>query len=203
MFTGLISAVGKVSAIGEVAAGKRFAITSDYAPDTIPLGASIACDGACMTVISVERKDQQSIINIDVSPESLSLTTLKDWQVGTLVNMERSLKTGDELGGHMVTGHVDGLAKITEIIQEGEFRKFWFECPENLSRMVAEKGSVALNGTSLTVNKVRNNLFSLQMIPHTLAHTNWHKAEVGQNVNMEVDLMARYAARLLQIPQPE
>ena len=197
MFTGLISDVGEIIAVEVLSAGKRFEISCSYHADTIPMGASIACDGACMTVISLDKKDSQTLFKIEVSPESLEKTTLANWQVGDKINLERSLRLGDELGGHIVTGHVDGMAHITEILEEGDFRLFWFEAPEELAKFVAEKGSVALNGTSLTVNKVRNNLFSLQMIPHTLACTNWNRANPGDSVNMEVDLMARYAARLL------
>ena len=200
MFTGLVSDVGEVVHASDLEAGRRFAIASSYAATTIPLGASIACDGACMTVVSCAEKSGKTLFEIDVSPESLSLTTLSGWEPGALVNLERSLRLGDELGGHLVTGHVDGIARIAEISREGEFARFTFEAPSHLARFIAQKGSVALNGTSLTVNKVEGNHFGVQLIPHTLSITNWHRAQPGQRVNLEVDLMARYAARLLEAP---
>lgn len=198
MFTGLISDVAIVTAVEDIALGKRFVIACNYEASSIPLGASIACDGACMTVTSVAPQGQGAAFSIDVSPESLKLTTLKDWKTGARINLERSLKLGDELGGHMVTGHVDGLARIEEIAKEGDFLKFTFSAPYDLAKFIARKGSVALNGTSLTVNSVVENTFTVQMIPHTINVTNWNGAHIGQFINLEVDLMARYAARLLE-----
>lgn len=199
MFTGLISDVGEVVELGEVAAGRRFTIACSYDAASIPVGASIACDGACMTVTDVRAKEGRTLFAIDVSPESLARTTLGEWREGRRINLERSLKLGDELGGHLVTGHVDALAVIEDIRSEGEFRRFTFRVPEELARFIAPKGSVALNGTSLTVNEVEGTRFGVQMIPHTLKATNWHLARAGARVNLEVDLMARYAARLLQV----
>ena len=137
-----------------------------------------------------------------MSPESLARTTLGDWREGTRVNLERSLAMGTELGGHLVTGHVDAVAAVTERADEGGTARFTFEVPANLARFIAEKGSVALDGTSLTVNSVAGNAFSVTLIPHTLGVTTWGEKHAGDNINLEVDLMARYAARLMEFGDP-
>ena len=201
MFTGLVSAVGEVRR----AENGHFAIVSPYAPETILLGASIACDGCCLTATRIEPDNARgSIFAVEASNETLELTTLGKWQAGQKINLERSLKVGDELGGHIVTGHIDGVAQILSTKSDGSSRRFEIECPPELAKFVAAKGSVALNGTSLTVNKVEANRFTINLIPHTLEVTTWGQKGAGDLLNMEVDLMARYAARLAETgSQPE
>jgi len=195
MFTGIITDIGEVVARD----GGRLTIACHYPADGIAIGASIACAGCCLTVTDLRtHNDGRTAFGIDVSNETLSLTTLAEWQPGTRVNLERSLKLGDELGGHMVSGHVDGLARILTIRADGESQRFTFEVPHELARFVAPKGSVALDGTSLTVNEVKGNTFGVNLIPHTLKVTTWGEAEPGDAVNFEVDLMARYVARLAE-----
>lgn len=196
MFTGLVSDVGEVV----TRAGGRFSIRSSYRPETIALGASIAHDGCCLTALAM-RSDGGggSIYELDVSNETLSRTTLGDWRAGRRVNLERSLAAGDELGGHIVMGHVDGVAVIRDIRPDGESRRFTFEAPSELARFIASKGSVALDGTSLTVNEVDGNRFGINFIPHTLTVTTWGAKTVGDRVNLEIDPLARYVARLLEM----
>ncbi|MGE0701681.1 MAG: riboflavin synthase [Hyphomicrobiaceae bacterium] len=195
MFTGLISDVGEVTA----RAGGRFTIRSGYAADGIALGASIAHDGCCLTALAMRADGPGSVYELDVSNETLSKTTLGDWRPGRRVNLERSLKAGDELGGHIVMGHVDGVAVITDIRTDGESRRFTFEAPAGLARFIAPKGSVALDGTSLTVNEVDGARFGINLIPHTLNVTTWGGKNVGDRVNLEIDPLARYVARLLDM----
>jgi len=193
MFTGIITDIGEVMA----AEAGAFRIASRYDPETIAIGASIACDGCCLTVTNVEAGGPgRSIFSVDVSNETLSRTTLGGWLPGQGVNLERSLKLGDELGGHIVTGHIDGVAEIRDVTVDGASKRFEIACPEELARYVARKGSVALDGTSLTVNTVRGNRFTVNIIPHTLDVTSWGRRGAGDRLNMEVDLMARYVARL-------
>ena len=197
MFTGLVSDVGTV--VGRRAGDDvvRFTIACRYPAEGIPLGASIACDGCCLTATAVRAgEDGRTEFDVDVSPESLELTTLGERQVGGRINLERSLKVGDEIGGHLVSGHVDGQARIVERIDEGETTRFVFEAPAELSRFIATKGSVALDGTSLTVNGVDGNRFWITLIPHTLAVTTWGERRAGDRVNLEIDTLARYVARL-------
>lgn len=194
MFTGLISDVGEVVAVE----GGRFTLRSGYAAASIPIGASIACDGVCLTATTVAGDGAGSRFTVDVSNETRSKTAIGEWQPGTRVNLERSLKAGDEMGGHIVSGHVDGLARILDITQDGESRRFLLEAPEHLALYVAPKGSVALDGTSLTVNEVMGSRFGVNLIPHTLTVTTWGAKKAGQLVNLEVDLIARYVARLLE-----
>lgn len=196
MFTGLVTDVGDVRAIVREAQLTRFTIASAYDPATIALGASIACDGCCLTVVAVTAGARGADFSVEASPETLARTTLGNWQTGRRVNLERALKLGDELGGHMVSGHVDGVATIVSISADGGSSRFVFEAPAALARFIAEKGSVTLNGTSLTVNAVTVNRFGVTLIPHTLAVTSWGGARAGDAVNIEIDLLARYAARL-------
>ena len=199
MFTGIITDIGTVVSSEASAAGKRMVIACAYDPATIDLGASVCCAGACMTVVGRDRDGAgRNWFAVDVSPESLARTTLGDWRAGTRVNLERSLAMGAELGGHLVTGHVDAVATITERADEGETSRFNFAVPDNLARFIAEKGSVALDGTSLTVNSVAGNTFSVTLIPHSLEVTTWGERRAGDKINLEVDLMARYAARLME-----
>jgi riboflavin synthase len=193
MFTGIITDLGSV----RQAKDGRFLIASGFDPAKVAIGASIACDGCCLTVVSVEPAAGGCIFAVDVSAETLRHTTLGEWTEGRRVNLEPSLKQGDEMGGHMVSGHVDGVARVVSITPEGTSRRFEFECDAALSRFIAPKGSVALNGTSLTVNEVTGNRFTVNLIPHTLEVTSWGQISTGSTINLEVDLIARYVARLL------
>ncbi|MGQ0671942.1 MAG: riboflavin synthase [Hyphomicrobium sp.] len=194
MFTGIITDLGEVASRD----GGRFAIRSGYDAATIALGASIACDGCCLTVTGVMPAEGGSVFAVDVSNETLSKTTLASWQPGRRVNLERALKVGDELGGHMVSGHVDGLATIVDVMPDGESRRFTFDAAPALARFIASKGSVALDGTSLTVNDVAGRRFGVNLVPHTLTVTTWGRKRAGDTVNLEIDPLARYVARLME-----
>jgi riboflavin synthase len=194
MFTGIITDVGEVVA----RSGGVFTIRSHYDPATIALGASIAHDGCCLTVTSLTAEVGGCRYTLDVSNETLSKTTLGDWQPGRAINLERALKAGDELGGHIVSGHVDGVARIIDIRSDGDSRRFTFEVPADLGQFIAPKGSVALDGTSLTVNEVEGKRFGVNLIPHTLTHTSWGRKTAGDRINLEIDPLARYVARLLE-----
>lgn len=194
MFTGIITDVGELIARN----GGQFTIRCRYEAQSIAIGASIACDGVCLTATSVSRDQQGALFTVDASNETLSKTTLADWKPSQRINLERALRAGDELGGHIVTGHVDGMARILEIIPDGDCRRFVFEAPEHLAVYIAPKGSIALDGTSLTVNEVMDARFGVNVIPHTLTVTTWGAKTTGQSVNLEVDPFARYMARLLE-----
>lgn len=196
MFTGIITDVGVIAQKRFEGEGVRFRIQSRYDASSIDLGASIACGGPCLTVVDRGEGDGGAWFEVDVSPETLDKTTAGQWEVGSHLNLERSLRMGDELGGHMVTGHIDGLAKVTTRAAEGDYVRFGFSMSQTLSKYVATKGSVALDGTSLTVNDVGDAEFSVMLIPHSLQVTTWGDTKPGDHVNMEVDLMARYAERL-------
>jgi riboflavin synthase len=203
MFTGIVNDIGSVIAVTDRNDVKRIAIATGFEALTIDIGASIACAGICMTAISREDTGGgKSVVEFEAGPETLMATNVGDWDVGTRVNLERALKLGDELGGHMVSGHVDGLARIVGRDDFGETTRFVFEPPPALARYIAAKGSVALDGTSLTVNAVDGNHFECLLIPHTLKVTTWNERKVGDKVNLEVDTIARYVARLLQAPVP-
>ncbi len=159
---------------------------------------SICCDGVCLTATAIKPLGKGAEFSVDVSNETLAKTTLSEWRPGTRVNLERSLRAGDELGGHIVSGHVDGVAKIVSITPDGASKRFLFEAPENLSRYIAPKGSVALGGTSLTVNEVSESRFGVNLIPHSLTVTTWGAKTAGDLVNLEVDVFARYVARLME-----
>jgi riboflavin synthase len=199
MFTGLVSDVGEVVAVEDRGALKRVRLACTYVAETIALGASIACGGPCLTAVAIGVAGGRSWFDVDVGAETLARTTAGGWRPGTRLNLERSLKIGDELGGHIVTGHVDGLAEILEIDSFDGMRRFALRAPAPLARFIAEKGSVSLDGTSLTVNGVDGADFTVLLIPHTLAVTTWGDRTAGDAVNLEVDLMARYAARLAGI----
>jgi riboflavin synthase len=194
MFTGIITDIGEIVARDD----GRFSIRSSYPAASIKIGASIACDGCCLTVTTVQPQGEGSVFTADASNETRSKTTLDGWQPGMRINLERALTAGDELGGHIVSGHVDGKAMIADIQDDGESRRFTFEAPEHLARYIAPKGSVALDGTSLTVNEVAGNRFGVNIIPHTLTVTTWGVKTAGQFVNLEIDVFARYVARLLE-----
>jgi len=196
MFTGLVSDVGEVERIEPRGELFRTRILCSYLPETIALGASIACGGPCLTVVGIGASGERTWFEVDVAAETLARTNARDWKPGRRINLERSLKLGDELGGHIVTGHVDGLASIVAIEDFDGMRRIAFRASKELARFIAEKGSVSLDGTSLTVNSVEDDVFSVLLIPHTLKVTTWGERRIGDDVNLEVDLMARYAARL-------
>jgi riboflavin synthase len=192
MFTGIITDIGRVRAI-EPGGDPRYVIETRHDTAKIALGASIACSGVCLTVTEIG----PGWFKVQVSAETLSLTTLKGWREGTRINLEFALKVGDELGGHIVSGHVDGVGKIVSRQDENESVRYVFEAPEALERFIARKGSVAINGVSLTVNEVEGNRFGVNIIPHTQAETTFGEAQVGDPVNLEIDMLARYVARLV------
>ena len=196
MFTGIVSDVGEIVSVdpGGKAGDRRFVIATKHDMAPIAIGASIACSGCCLTVI----EKSAGRFAVEVSAESLDKTHLGDWKVGSRLNLELSLKLGDELGGHLVYGHVDGVGKIASMAPEGGSVRFVFEAPPEVSRFVAAKGSVAIDGVSLTVNEVDGNRFGVNVISHTQAVTTLGQAQVGQRVNLEVDMLARYVARLLE-----
>jgi len=208
MFTGIVTDVGEVVAMTPRGELRRLRVACSYDPDGIALGASIACSGVCLTVVAVAREGARTIFEVDAAAETLAVTTVGTWAFGTRVNLERALKIGDELGGHIVTGHVDGVARVISRddfcdraperrpFEEASMSGFWVEAPRALSRFIAKKGSVALDGVSLTVNEVDGDTFSVLLIPHTLSVTTLGACRAGDALNIEVDLMARYAARL-------
>jgi riboflavin synthase len=199
MFTGIVSEIGEIVSTEPDGAVVRLVVAAAYDPEGIALGASIACSGVCLTVTGVDvAADGRTLIGFDLGPETLAVTTAKDWREGTRLNLERALRVGDELGGHIVLGHVDGIADITAREDAGEAVTFRFKAPATLSKFIAVKGSVCLDGTSLTVNHVKGNEFDVTLIPHTLAVTTWGEREAGDRVNLEVDQLARYAARLAE-----
>jgi len=194
MFTGIITDIGTVEARED----GRFRIASAYPADDIAIGASIACDGCCLTVTEITPRDGGTVFAIDASAETLSRTTLGGWTAGRRVNLERSLRLSDELGGHLVTGHIDAVAEIVAATPDGESTRFEIEVPHEVAPFVAPKGSVALDGTSLTVNEVNGTRFGVNLIPHSLAVTTWGEKRAGDRLNLEIDLLARYVARLLE-----
>jgi riboflavin synthase len=196
MFTGIITDVGSVESIEDLGGSKRIAIACGYPAESIAIGASIANDGICLTVTTLREAGDRTIFTIDASAETIARTTMGAWRIGRAVNLERSLRLGDELGGHIVTGHVDGVADLVSRDDVDGTSRFVFQAPRSIAKFIAEKGSVALNGTSLTVNSVDGERFTVTMIPHTLAVTTWHEARAGDRINIEADMMARYAARL-------
>lgn len=195
MFTGIITDIGKVLAV-EMRGDMRARIGCGYDMAGVDMGASIACDGVCLTVIA----KGPDWFDVDISAETLSKTNIgaEGWPVGKRLNLERALRVGDELGGHIVSGHVDGVARITEARREGDSLRLVLEAPAALARFIAPKGSVALNGTSLTVNEVEGTRFGINLIPHTQEVTTWGDAAEGDAVNLEIDTLARYVARLAE-----
>jgi riboflavin synthase len=199
MFTGIVTDIGQVESIQPLDQGIRLRIGTNYDPATIDIGASIACSGVCLTVVTLpEAASNQRWFEVEAWEEALRLTTAGSWKEGTKINLERALKVGDELGGHIVSGHVDGQAIIRERKDEGEAVRFVLEAPAEFAKFIAPKGSVALDGTSLTVNRVEGNRFDVLIIHHTLTVTTWGQRQEGDAVNLEVDTMARYAARLFE-----
>jgi riboflavin synthase len=203
VFTGIINDIGEVLEVREQAQGlRRLAIACGYDPDTIQLGASIACSGPCLTVVERRRRGNRAFFAVDVAAETLGVTTAGSWQKGTKLNLERSLRLGDELGGHLVSGHVDGIAELVTRENLPGMARLTLRAPAALSRFIAAKGSVALDGVSLTVNEVADNDFSVLIIPHTLEVTTFGALKAGARLNLEVDQMARYAARLAEAVRP-
>lgn len=198
MFTGIVTDVGEVVAVEPRAEGlARLKIACGYDPDTIAIGASIACGGVCLTAVARGKDGNRAWFAVDAAAETLRLTTVGKWQRGTRINLERALKIGDELGGHIVAGHADGLATLTGREDLSDMARLTFRVPSELARFIASKGSVALDGVSLTVNGVDGDTFTVLIIPHTLQVTTFGALRVGDDVNLEIDTMARYAARLL------
>lgn len=194
MFTGIVTDIGEVLET-ERRGDLRARIGTAYDVARIDIGASIACDGVCLTVVALGTQPR-NWFDVEISAESLSKTTIGDWRPGTRLNLERALRVGDELGGHIVSGHVDGLAEVVGVRPEGDSLRVTFRAPRALAGFIAPKGSVALNGTSLTVNEVAGTDFGINFIPHTQKATTWGDVRVGDRVNLEVDTMARYVARL-------
>lgn len=192
MFTGIVTDVGRIVET-KVTGDLRARIATRYDVAGIDIGASIACDGVCLTVVAL---GPEGWFDVEISAETVSKTNLGGWGTGKRVNLERALKVGDELGGHIVSGHVDGLAEVVSVRPEGGSVRVTFRAPEALAKFIAPKGSVALNGTSLTVNEVSGAEFGVNLIPHTQEVTTWGEVAVGDKVNLEVDTMARYVARL-------
>ena len=197
MFTGIVTALGTIRSIDPIGAGKDMRLVI-HAPweDTasIALGASIACSGCCLTAVELGA----DWFAVDVSAETLSCTTMGTWRVGSQVNLERSLKVGDELGGHIVSGHVDGVGRTVSAVPENGSIRWTFQVPQDLARFIAEKGSIAINGVSLTVNAVRGDTFGVNIIPHTASVTSFATLQPGDAVNIEIDMLARYVARLAE-----
>jgi riboflavin synthase len=194
MFTGIVTDIGTVLEL-EQKGDLRARIGTRYDIAGIDIGASIACDGVCLTVIALGAVPQ-NWFDVQISAESISKTNIGGWGVGKRLNLERALKVGDELGGHIVSGHVDGLAEVVGLRREGDSTRVTFRAPHSLAGFIAPKGSVALNGTSLTVNEVDGTDFGINFIPHTQAATTWGDVAPGDRVNLEIDTMARYVARL-------
>ena len=201
MFTGIVSDIGEITSLTPVAQGQlhRLRIACRYDRATITDGASIACNGVCLTVVASGVLDGKTWIDVDAAAETLAMTTAKHWVVGTRLNLERALKIGDELGGHIVAGHADGVATILSRDDLPDMARFQLRATRELARFIAAKGSVTLDGVSLTVNTVNDTAFSVLIIPHTLLVTTLGSWQTGREVNIEVDLMARYAARLSEM----
>ena len=194
MFTGIVTDMGEVLEL-EQKGDLRARIGTEYDTSRIDIGASIACEGVCLTVIALGTMPR-NWFDVEISAETVSKTNLTDWKVGKRLNLERALKVGDELGGHIVSGHVDGVAEVVGVRPEGDSLRVTFRAPEALAKFIAPKGSVALNGTSLTVNEVEGRDFGINFIPHTQKVTTWGEVALGDKINLEVDTMARYVARL-------
>lgn len=201
VFTGIITDIGTIEALND-RGDLRVRIRSGYDPEGIDLGASIACEGICLTVVDRGPTPGGAWFDVDVSAETQSKTTIRTppsaWTAGRRVNLERALRLGDEMGGHIVSGHVDGMAEVIALTNEGDSTRVTLRAPQPLARFIAPKGSVALNGTSLTVNEVEGRDFGINLIPHTREHTTWSDITGGDHVNLEIDTLARYVARLAE-----
>lgn len=193
MFTGIITDLGTVASVDATEGGTRFEIQTAYDTSTVDIGASIACNGCCLTAVALG----DDTFSVDVSRESLDRTTLGAWQKGRKINLERSLKLGDELGGHLVSGHVDCVGAVADVRPDGDSTRFTIRVPVDFVKFIAEKGSVAIDGVSLTVNEVSDDTFGVNIIPHTGEVTTFGGLKAGDAVNIEIDMLARYVARLL------
>jgi riboflavin synthase len=198
MFTGIVTDIGTLRDLRIGNDGRELTIETAYDPETIPEGASIACDGVCLTVTAKGAEGGRNWFRVFAARETLDVTDIADWQVGRRLNLERSLKAGDEWGGHVVQGHVDAVATVVGRETIGDQIRLDIAAPRAVMRFIARKGAVALNGTSLTVNEVDDGGFSVHLIPHTVAVTTWGDVRVGDKINLEVDPLARYAARLME-----
>ena len=199
MFTGITTDIGEIVSVEPQAESlRRLKIACGYDRASIALGASIACSGVCLTVVATGEGNSRTWFAVDAAAETLAITTAGRWRDGTRLNLERSLKIGDELGGHIVAGHADGIAELMTREDLPDMARLTFRAPAALMRFVAQKGSVALDGVSLTVNEVTRDTFSVLIIPHTLKVTTFGTLKAGDAVNLEIDLMARYAARLME-----
>ena len=200
MFSGIVRGLGKIIEVDEKSNDlRRFIVACDYDPGSIAVGGSIACSGICLTVVERGASGNRPFFSVDAAAETLRLTTAGQWRRGTFINLERSLRLGDEMGGHLVSGHVDGIAELVTRDDFLDSASFTLRVPNALSRFIAVKGSVALDGVSLTVNKVKGDTFSVLIIPHTLQVTTFGKLEPGTRLNLEVDQIARYVARLMEV----
>ena len=193
MFTGIVTDIGIITALDQQG-DLRARIQTKYDTNGIDMGASIASDGVCLTVVDLG----PDWYDVQISAETVNITNVGAWAVGKRVNLERALKVGDELGGHIVSGHVDGVAEVISIVDEGDSTRVQLRAPDDLARFIAPKGSVSLNGTSLTVNEVEGSVFGINFIPHTKEMTTWGDVKLGDAVNLEIDTLARYVARLAQ-----
>ena len=202
MFTGIVTNIGRILNI-EKNGDLTVTVACEFNLSELDIGASVAHDGICLTVTEKSNSADQNWYKVSLSEETISKTFLSDsktfWKIGSLINLERSLKVGDELGGHIVTGHVDGVAKVLSIERIGSSTKISLECPFELASFIARKGSVTLNGTSLTINDVRETIFDVNLIPHTKEVTNWKTVAVQDKVNIEIDILARYVSRLKEM----
>lgn len=193
MFSGIVQDLGEIKSVEKKTGHLRLHIGTCFDLDDIDIGASIACNGCCLTVVGKE----QNTFLVDVSNESIDKTTVSKWNEGFKINLERSLKLGDEISGHIVSGHVDGVAQVKEINPDGDSYRFVIVVPDALSKFIAAKGSVALDGISLTVNEVNDNEFGVNIIPHTWEVTNMSSLKPGDQMNLEVDMLARYVERMM------
>lgn len=201
MFTGIVTDIGAVIGLSRRNDVARVTVACHrFKPEELEIGASIACAGICLTIIARDGAEgSETVFEVEAGPETLEVTTASSWDVGSRVNLEKPVRLGDELSGHLVSGHVDGIATIVSREDLGETTRFRFEASPDLIRMIAPKGSVTLDGTSLTVNAVNGNRFDCGLIPHTLQVTTWNERRIGDRVNLEVDLIARYVARLAEV----
>ncbi|WP_375631270.1 MULTISPECIES: riboflavin synthase [unclassified Bartonella] len=204
MFTGIITDIGCVEDVQPLKQGMRLKISTRYAIESLAIGASIACSGICLTIVERGLKQEDSNwFVVEAWEETLRLTNLAQWIKGTFVNLERSLRLGDEMGGHLVSGHIDGLAEIIDQKNEGDAIRFYLKVSGQFMPFIVNKGSIALNGTSLTVNGVEDCVFDVLIIRHTLEMTTWGQAKIGDRVNLEIDQLARYAAKILALKRED
>lgn len=199
MFTGIVTDIGTLKDIVKLDKGLRLKIQTNYDTSKIDIGASIACNGICLTVVTIEK----NIIYVEAWIEALKLTTIQNWQINKKINLEKSLKIGEELGGHLVSGHIDATTQIINKKIEGDAIRFFIKIPANLQVFIAQKGSVCLDGTSLTINNVDNDIFDVLIIAHTLKVTNWKDKDINDFLNIEIDQLARYCVRYAQLYNKE